>query len=459
VTTGARTAGLLPFQIGVRQRAILTALLLLLGALLFVERAGQNADRVNLRMSRTDQGAYINYARKLKDSDYSYVGPRNRMPVYPLLLAAFMRPGEDPAEFFARAKHLNIWLSLAAMAVIASIFLTRFPRHAALNLTFIAGFTVFLFKAPNVQAEIPYYTLTFLVFLLFWRAFAKPGWIVAIAAGALLGLAHLTKASVLPGLFAFAVFYALDALWRTARTSGIGDSGRDLAKRMGVIALVLAAFVSVIFPYISKSKEIYGHYLYNVNSTFYFWCDSWDEATGKTKMAGDREGWPKMDPAEIPSPAKYLREHTVGQILMRPIEGIVKTVSRMFHSYGYFGFLCAYSGLALWLVWARRRLAMRLFLRRPMPYLALAAYFCGYALLVAWYSRVIPENRFILGLFLPYLYTLAVIIGVLGRVLDIRWKRRTIPLLPAFQTVISIWLAGQIAFICLYSITRQFGGS
>jgi hypothetical protein len=47
--------------------------------------AVKQLSRVNTDMSKTDQGAYMNYARKLYESDYQYKGGRNRMPVYPFV--------------------------------------------------------------------------------------------------------------------------------------------------------------------------------------------------------------------------------------------------------------------------------------------------------------------------------------------------------------------------------------
>ena len=47
--------------------------------------------------------------------------------------------------------------------------------------------------------------------------------------------------------------------------------------------LTLLCFIAVIFPYIRESKQIYGQYFYNVNTTFYIWYDSFADAIQANK--------------------------------------------------------------------------------------------------------------------------------------------------------------------------------
>lgn len=426
--------------------------LLVLASFLFLERASVNGRVVNTDVRKTDQGAYINYAIKLKESGYTEVGSRNRMPMYPLLLSVFVQPGETQHTFFERGKTINLLLSLAGLALVGAVFLHCFPRHHALNLLFLTAFTVFLFKAPHVQAEILYYLLTFGAFLLCWRLFKKPSFILAGLAGVIMGLTHLTKASVLPGLFCFVVYYGLDALWKN-RPPLAARAWRWLLPAVSVLL-----FLAVIFPYIRKSKEIYGHYFYNVNSTFYFWCDSWEEAKARTKEAGDRQGWPDLKPEETPSAANYFRTHSPGQILERIGKGLSRVNSSMRKSYGYYGIGLTYSLFALGLIVWRRKLCLRLFLRRPMPVLAVLSYFGGYFLLVAWYSQIISGNRFILGLFLPWIFTLAAVSIPLARRLHVPVAGKKLPLLIVFNTAISLWLFIEIAVIFLLRVPTTYGG-
>jgi len=425
------------------------ALLLIAGAALFLDRASVNARLVNTNLQRTDQGAYLNYAMRLQESDFSYVASRNRMPLYPGLVALGIREGQTREEIFEAAKRWNTWLALGCLAVVAGIFFRSLPVHAAMNATFLSAFTVFLFKAPHVQAEVLYYTLGFVFFVLCWSLFRRPSWAGAVLAGGVAGLAHLTKASIAPAVFCFVVFYCLDALWQRRGTAATGS-----LHRFALVALVCAGFLTVIFPYISKSKEIYGHYFYNVNSTFYFWCDSWKDAVERTKGAGDRTGWPNLAPEQTPGPANYFRTHSAGDIGARIGSGISRVFKSMTRSYGYFGFVVALAVACAVVAAQKRRLLWRLFRVRPAPALALAAYFCGYALLIIWYSQIISGNRFILALFLPFVFSTFVFLAAFSR--DVRLFR--LPLWPVFNTVFSIALAAEIAVICLVRIPHLYGG-
>ena len=90
------------------------------------------------------------------------------------------------------------------------------PLHT-LNLTLIAGFTVFIFRAGWFQAELLFYFLNFCLFLLFWRLLQRPSLPMALLAGVAAALAYLTKASIVPGLALFAVFAAAQGLWPVLR--------------------------------------------------------------------------------------------------------------------------------------------------------------------------------------------------------------------------------------------------
>ncbi len=434
-----------------RAGLIACAILLVAGAVLFLDRASVNARLVNTNLQRTDQGAYLNYAMRLQVSDFSYVASRNRMPLYPGLVALGIREGQSREEIFEAAKRWNTWLALGCLAVVAGIFFRALPLHSAMNATFLSAFTVFLFKAPHVQAEVLYYTLGFIFFALCWDLFRQPSWTGAVLAGGVAGLSHLTKASIAPGVFCFVVFFCLDALWQSR--SGAAGPGQCI-RRFVQAAVVCACFLAVVFPYISKSKEIYGHYFYNVNSTFYFWCDSWKDAIERTKGAGDRTGWPDLPPEKTPGAANYFRTHSAGDIGARIGSGISRVFKSMTRSYGYFGFIVALAAACAALALLKRRLLWRLLRNRPAPALALASYFCGYALLIIWYSQIISGNRFILALFLPFVFSAFVFLAVFSRNARLFGQ----PFRTVFNVGFSIALAAEIAVICLVRIPQVYGG-
>lgn len=448
----------------------LLAVLFAVSALLFLNRAAENGRLVNTDIDRTDQGAYIKQAIQMRERDFDYVSPRNRMPLFPALLAVFMDRDEllkqraeagsgkkflkrAAEEFFPLGKRINTALALAAAAVAGVVFFRRFPPHLAANLTLFAAFGVLVFKAPYVQAEVLYYLLTFLVFVAVWKMFGRPSLWVALAAGILLGLGHLTKASVLPGFLVVAVFLPLDALWRKLRAN------RSPSKTLLAVVIISAGFLAVIFPYISESKAMFGRYFYNVNSTFYMWCDSWEEATSRTREAGDRREWPDLPPEQLPSFSNYLKTHTAGEIAWRVIKGISVVFNSMMKSYGYLWMALAFLAAAVLSLAAPWRLAWRAFRRRPIPALALLAYFFGYYLLFAWYSPIIDGNRFVLGIFLPFLFTTAAVIARFAPRLEWRAGGRDWNAFRLFNTAISAWLLVEIVLICVWRIPTEYGGS
>lgn len=447
---------------GGRSRDVLIAVLLVFAAVLFVERAHENGQLVNTRISRTDQGAYIKQAIEMQATGFSAVNPRNRMPLYPGLLAVFMDKGDITANpdrdalaaaFFDKGKAINIALAVAVLSLVGVVFYRSFPRHHATNALLFAAFGVLVFKAPHVQAEVLYYGLSFLAFVLCWRLCGRPRWWVAVLAGVVAGFAHLTKASVLPGLLVVIVFLPLDGLWARRR------DGRRAWGKFVAPALVAAAFLATVWPYISTSKKIFGHYFYNVNSTFYMWTDSWEEAVSRTRAAGDRKGWPDLPPDELPSLSNYLNSHTPGQIVWRVVNGLSLVFQSMRASYGYLWLSLAYVAAAAALCAVKWRLVWRVVSRRPVPLLAVLAYFVGYYLLYAWYSQIIRGNRFVLALFLPFLFSVSAVIVTLGPRVRWKWMGRPWDALCAFNCAVSIWLAAEVAVTCLHRIPATYGGS
>ena len=61
-------------------------------------------------MHGTDQAAYLNYAKKISQTDFRHMGDRNRMPVYPTLISFFYKKGMSDKEFFEKAKKMQCYL-------------------------------------------------------------------------------------------------------------------------------------------------------------------------------------------------------------------------------------------------------------------------------------------------------------------------------------------------------------
>ncbi len=396
---------------------------------------------VNTDMGRTDQSAYMDYAKNMAVTQLQFVGDRNRMPLYPGLMALFYRPGMSDQAFFAIGKIVGI--GIGAIVLIGTFLLFKhFGKTVdAVVATLVTMLTVFAYKAPYFQCEILFYGLTLLLFVLVLRLLQRPHPLTAVLVGSVGAFAHLTKASILPtivlatGLLLIRGIYEQGRSWRfkpelphdrgeaaqlqdtplkmlppqaTWRTQvkSTWQSIRTLRLHIVCISLVLVCFLGILSPYLQTSKRIFGHYFYNVNSTFYMWYNSWEEAEQGTKAHGDRVGWPKMPPEEIPSLQKYLREHTPGQILHRFSRGFDRMLERTFTVYWYAQFILAYLlalGVLLgqnWHIW-RSQIFPRI---HPCTVLFVIGYFTGYLALYAWYSPIASGNRFSLALFLPMLF-------------------------------------------------------
>jgi hypothetical protein len=246
------------------------------------------------------------------------------------------------------------------------------------------------------------------LFLGMFALLKKPTYGLTILTGITAGLAHLTKASILPGLVTFAVVYGfgLTLDWLRSRQASLPERV-ELARKLLALPLVLVFFLATLYPYISTSKRVFGKYFYNVNSTFYIWYDSWQEARQGTRAYGDRVGWPDMPADQIPSLGKYLREHTLEQIGERFFRGGRLVWKEVSQSYGYLPYVLIYAGLLALAAIACWRQAANIIRADPLPLLFAGFYFSAYLLLYFWYAPIAAGNRLILAQFLPLMFCLS----------------------------------------------------
>ena len=123
-----------------------------------------------------DQSAYLGYARDLYESNYTVVGARNRMPVFPFLLSFIYRPGLTETEFLTRAQAFNVNLSIVLLLFLFLIFRKFVPPLWAVALLAATAFGVFLYRAINAQAEVLFYFVSFCAFVLLLRMLVVPRW-------------------------------------------------------------------------------------------------------------------------------------------------------------------------------------------------------------------------------------------------------------------------------------------
>jgi hypothetical protein len=376
--------------------------------------------RVNVDMRRTDQSAYMDYARRMATSDYAYVGSRDRMPIYPWLQSLLYRTGMSDEEFFRTGKIFNIALSVVLLLLAYLLLRNWIGPLAAGAIVLVSAFTVFMFKAGHFQCELLFYFVNLLLFVLCMENLLRPTAIRAGALGLVAGLAYLTKASVLPALALFALCYTTAHIVRWSAEPG-ARAGFELRAVLRFLVLGLV-FLLVVAPYIRTSKRVFGRYFYNVSSTFYLWYDSWEEVDRGTKAHGDRIGWPDTPASEVPSLRKYWREHSFTQIAGRLANGAGTVLSVAWASYGYLKYAAVYALLGfLYVVQHRRRVAEMLSDRAARAASAFGVlYFSGYFLLYSWYVPIADGNRLTLSLFLPFLSAIAYLFNRIGRQLPVR---------------------------------------
>lgn len=364
----------------------------------------------NHNMRYTDQSAYMDAAIKAYETRFAYTGDRNRMPLYPFLQALFYSPELSPEAFFQQGKRLNIVLSIVCIAVLGYVFFSRFSKLYAAYALLLLALIVFAIKSPFFQTELLFYTLFGLTFILSINTIKAPSRTKSLALGAMFALCQYTKASAMPALFIFAFSYGALVLAKMRQRDFQAADAKDLL--FSTIAPILA-FLLLLAPYLLESKAKYGSYFYNVNTSFYIWYDSWEEAKAGTLGAGDHLGWPDLPDEEIPSLQKYLDEHTAQDMLNRFRDGaatIFKSACQIdapfLYAYGY----CGQVGLGL-LVLAGSLALMasgkgpRLSDRNMQVAVFAAAFFAVYFISYVWYMPIIIRGaRTVLSLLIPFLW-------------------------------------------------------
>jgi len=415
-----------------RQRSVAIAVLLILTIYGFEAHARRRA--LSTPPSMGDQGAYLGYARHLYESSYTVVEDRNRMPVFPFLLSLIYEPGLSETQFLRRAQAFNVNLSIFLLLLLFLIFRKFFPPWHAVALLAVTAFGVFMYRAVNAQTEVLFYFISFCAFLLLLPMLRTPRWWLALLGGAAMGVAHLTKASVLPGLIVWTALFFAQTIWSFRNRAR--PPATDRWRRAAMLLVVIATFVAVIFPYIQTSKRIYGQYFYNVNSTFVMWCDSSTEGWNFLHEHGDKDEWRALPPEQLPSPSKYWREHSVAQIAQRLMLGSWNLVTQNAMAIGYWKFMAAFIIAGAVLCVRQRARARQLLAENPFAAAFCALFFCAYFVLYAWYQAIVSDTRFILSIFLPSAFAASLFLMQLGKDRVIAIAGRQLPFENFFPAIL-----------------------
>jgi hypothetical protein len=438
------------------------ALLVALGWL-YVAGAARHGAQVNVSRVRADQSGYLwdavgIYQDRQAGTD-RLIGERNRMPLYPWLLSWLYDPGLNPDQFFERAKRWNTGLSLLLLVLIGVTARRLLPPLPALDLTLVAAFGYFVFKAPYAQVELLFYTVWWLMFLACWRSLTGRGsraLTSGVLAGLLAALAHLSKAAVLP--FA-GLFIAVSAVRAAFALRATPHAGRRLVGEALVPVAFTLVFLAVLAPYLLNSKRVFGHYFYNVNSTFYVWYDDWPAASQGTYQHGDGVGWPKMPESEIPGMRKYLREHSAAQIATRLKDGLTEMVVVSYNRLWYFKYVTLYLAFAAVLFASRSRAVSAIVVEQPALAAFLVLYGITYLLAVAFYKPISGTTlRMLLTHVLPLLFALSRAFAH-PRLRDTQWNAGGMLVTPVhFHAFVLLTVIFDAAFTIWPRLMTDFAG-
>lgn len=372
----------------------------------------------NLDANQTDQRAYMTQTKTIYDRihgtnyflddenklqmPYTHDGARGAF--YPFLQILSYDPQQSDIKFFTKGKYLNLYLSLIFLGIIAAVLWKDLGMLAALTITLITAFTIFMPRAGAFQVELTYYTLFFLCFVSMWHMLKQPTWHLAITTGILLGIGQYTKYAFLPALLLFITIYSAKLLYHFYK-----NNHRNPRSSVGKLILTVVVFFIIMSPQLLENKNKFGMYFYNVNSVFYVWYDSWSEIEQGTRAHNDRIGWPTMSDEEIPTFSKYIKRHDGYQILyQRPLKGLKAIWKLSLDSYGWQYYLLAFLLIIPVLMLRYHRISTRDLAMDWSIVIFIILFFSGYLFLTAWWVAAQSYGmRFILFLQLPLFYTLA----------------------------------------------------
>ncbi len=371
--------------------------------------AWQQNKHLNLSETAGGQSPYLKYATGIAQQGItSFVGDRNRMPIVPAITA--IAYNKDPQIFFERAKYLAMFTSLIALAMVGGLAYKCLPILPASALTLTAAICMFLNKASFVQAELLYYSLSFATWLLLCKLLTKPTLGVAALTGVSLGVSFLTKGSALPLLIAYSaillsyITLVLISRWCKQKTPSGHSKKPSPAIHLACLGIVVSLFLLIVGPYLHTNKERYNQYFYNVNSTFFFWCDNWDQAKSFADTYHIDQQYPQAPDSEIPSANHYWQTHSTTQMIQRLGYGLRTLTDLGWHS-TYAKYFLALAVFTIGLALINRKHAGELIrihqLAVTYSLLTISSYLFAYA----WYVPVAYGDRFLLSLLIPAMFS------------------------------------------------------
>jgi hypothetical protein len=191
------------------------------------------------------------------------------------------------------------------------------------------------------------------------------------------------------------------------------------------------------------------------------WYDSWEEVKEGTRAFGDRIGWPDMPEDKIPGLTKYMQSHSFRKISTRFFSGLHTVNYKIYKSYGYFFFIIIYIIFlaAIFLHNWKNILLRKDLCKKSLQLFFYISFFASYYLMFAWYTPIASGNRFVLALFMPFLFLLIRLLNYARHhnLSSNFGSRKIYPsvLSPLILVILTIYMI----FVFPFSISTIYGGS
>ncbi len=433
---------------------------LVVHCIVFVYAASVQMKHLNLSAAAGGQMPYLEYAKHIAEEGMpAWYGDHNRMPLVPSLLSVWHT--DHWSAFVQRSKWFSVAMSTLILLAVSFLAFYVWPSLVAAAFCAIFAFTVLLSRASFVQAELPYYGLSFFSWLMLCRLLSQPTIKLAVVAGLTLGLAYLTKASAWPMLPAYIFIVLVRHIYFTLRKqhSNKTKSAINSVGSWRYVAVATLMFFVTVWPYVWHNYQQFGRPFYNVNSTFFMWCDSWSEAKAFADANPIGDSYPDATSDTIPSAGQYVRSHTIAQMWARWRYGL-STLFQLAYQGAYTKYLMISVGFCCVMTWRLRRGLDSMIKVHGSALLFSAVCFTGYLLVYAWYVPVAYGDRFILSLITPLLFGTLWIPFHLSRHQSTGQRPRNMTF---WMNSLSVALLGLLMFDSLISIrktlyepTRQF---
>ncbi|MDG2125044.1 MAG: hypothetical protein P8J87_15180 [Verrucomicrobiales bacterium] len=238
----------------------------------------------------------------------------------------------ESEEFFRLGKWLNVALTGALLLSLGMVCGRTFTLLGTINLVAIAGLGGLLPAVVLFAAD----ALFSVFFLLSWiccLAILKKNslWLYAVL-GLVLGLAYLSKSSVVPllGVFLIVTTYRFfSALFPWLLGTGSQERGRACEWScqnhfVGLVFLVFA-FVMTAGPRLAHANEVFDNPAHDYANTMR-WADTAEEAREWKEEHGSKESLVELSEEDRPSLKLYLKEHSGAEIQARISEGVEAVV-------------------------------------------------------------------------------------------------------------------------------------